>query len=52
MKSLDELRSEGDLNLSEARTEWQSAYVDDETRAVLDDPKVKAAYLGIEEGVE
>ena len=37
MKSLDELRSEGDLNLSEARTKWQEAYIDDNTRAVLDE---------------
>ncbi len=29
--------SEGDLNLSDARTAWQRAYVDAETRALLDE---------------
>jgi 4-aminobutyrate aminotransferase len=34
---LDHLRSEGDLNLSPARSAWAASHVDDETRALLDE---------------
>ena len=37
MKSLDDLRSEGDLNLSPARSAWQADYIDHATRSMLAD---------------
>lgn len=35
MNKLDDLRSEGDLNITPARTDWQDRNIDDPTRALL-----------------
>ncbi len=37
MKELHHLRSEGDLNISPARSSWQAEYIDESTRSVLDE---------------
>jgi 4-aminobutyrate aminotransferase len=37
MKELHHLRSEGDLNMSPARSSWQAEYIDESTRSVLDE---------------
>lgn len=37
MKELHHLRSEGDLNISPARSSWQAEYLDESTRSVLDE---------------